>query len=185
MKNVFITKYISEMRKNDSKFFISPRKQAKLGDFLRASAIINNRFEVTMDDLRDMHIALCTLNSFVSMKNMDKSEKDLYLDVFQKTMNHFKANGALAQIEFLLNIRKIFEEIKSDPDKREQILKKSSLLEGLKNLLKMVFAGRRREGEEENLTLEYLKKSVFEVNSSVEEVNELKNGILKDYRDLM
>jgi MoxR-like ATPase len=185
MKNVFITKYISEMRKNDSKFFISPRKQAKLGDFLRASAIINNRFEVTMDDLRDMHIALCTLNSFVSMKNMDKSEKDLYLDVFQKTMNHFKANGALVQIEFLLNIRKIFEEIKSDPDKREQILKKSSLLEGLKNLLKMVFAGRRREGEEENLTLEYLKKSVFEVNSSVEEVNELKNGILKDYRDLM
>jgi hypothetical protein len=75
---------------------------------LRASAIINNRFEVTMDDLRDMHIALCTLNSFVSMKNMDKSEKDLYLDVFQKTMNHFKANGALAHNRISFEYKKNF-----------------------------------------------------------------------------
>ena len=184
MKNVFVTKYISEMRKNDHKFFISPRKQAKLGDFLRASAIINNRFEVTMDDLRDMHIALCTLNSYVSVKNLDKSEKDLYLDVFQRTMNHFKANGAIAQIEFLLGIRQIFNDIKNDPEKKEHILKKSSVLDGIRNLLRMVFAGRRKDEEDENFTLESLKKSVFEVNSSVEEVNELKNGILKDYRDL-
>ncbi|HOP28911.1 MAG TPA: AAA family ATPase [Spirochaetota bacterium] len=185
MKNVFVTKYISEMRKNDHKFFISPRKQAKLGDFLRASAIINNRFEVTMDDLRDMHIALCTLNSYVSVKNLDKSEKDLYLDVYQKTMNHFKANGAISQIEFLLNIRQLFDEIRNDPEKKEQILRKSSVLDSLRNLLKMVFAGRRRDEDEEALTLESLKKSVFEVNSSVEEVNELKNGILKEYRDLI
>jgi hypothetical protein len=173
------------MRKNDHKFFISPRKQAKLGDFLRASAVINNRFEVTMDDLRDMHIALCTLNSYVSVKNLDKSEKDLYLDVYQKTMNHFKANGAISQIEFLLNIRQLFEEIRNDPEKKELILKKSSVLDSLRNLLKMVFSGRRRDDEEEALTLESLKKSVFEVNSSVEEVNELKNGILKEYRDLI
>lgn len=183
MKNVFVTKFVSEMRKNDQNFFISPRKQAKLGDFLRASAIVNGRFTVNMDDLRDMYLALCTLNSYTSIKNLDKSEKDLYVDVFQKTMNHFKANGALAQIEFLLGIRKIFEEIKNDPEKKEIILKKSTLLDNLRNLLKMVFSGRRRE-EEEEVTLESLKKSVFEVGSTVEEVNELKNGILKEYREL-
>lgn len=182
MKNVFVTKYISEMRKNDQNFFISPRKQAKLGDFLRASAIVNNRFKVTMDDVREMYLALCTLNSYTSIKNLDKSEKDLYLDVYQKTMNHFKANGALAQIEFLLGIRSIFEEIKNDPEKKDMILKKSSLLDNLKNLLKLVFTGKRNEDEE--ITLESLKKSVFEVSSSVEEVNELKNGILKEYREL-
>jgi hypothetical protein len=49
----------------------------------------------------------------------------------------------------------------------------------------MVFSRRRRDEEDEALTLESLKKSVFEVNSSVEEVNELKNGILKEYRDLI
>ena len=183
MKNVFVTKFVSEMRKNDQNFFISPRKQAKLSDFLRASAIVNNRFTVNMDDIRDMYLALCTLNSYTSIKNLDKSEKDLYLDVYQKTMNHFKANGALAQIEFLLGIRSIFEEIKNDPEKKDQILKKSSLLDNIKNLLKMVFTGRRNEGDEE-ITLDSLKKSVFDVSSSVEEVNELKNGILKEYREL-
>ncbi len=183
MKNVFVTKYVSEMRKNDQNFFISPRKQAKLSDFLRASAIVNNRFVVNMDDLREMYLALCTLNSYTSIKNLDKSEKDLYLDVYQKTMNHFKANGALAQIEFLLGIRTIFEEIKNDPEKKDMILKKSSLLDNLKNLLKLVFTGKRKD-EDEELTLDSLKKSVFDVTSSVEEVNELKNGILKEYREL-
>jgi MoxR-like ATPase len=183
MKNVFVTKFVSEMRKNDQNFFISPRKQAKLGDFLRASAIVNNRFTVNMDDIRDMYLALCTLNSYTSIKNLDKSEKDLYLDVYQKTMNHFKANGALAQIEFLLSIRNIFEEIKNDPEKRDLILKKSTLLDNIKNLLKQVFTGRRKE-EDDEVTLDSLKKSVFDVSSSVEEVNELKNGILKEYREL-
>lgn len=183
MKNVFVTKFVSEMRKNDQNFFISPRKQAKLSDFLRASAIVNNRFTVNMDDIRDMYLALCTLNSYTSIKNLDKSEKDLYLDVYQKTMNHFKANGALAQIEFLLGVRTIFEEIKNDPEKRDLILKKSSLLDNLKNLFKLVFTGRRKD-EDDEITLDSLKKSVFDVTSSVEEVNELKNGILKEYREL-
>ncbi|HNX25628.1 MAG TPA: AAA family ATPase [Spirochaetota bacterium] len=183
MKNVFVTKFVSEMRKNDQNFFISPRKQAKLSDFLRASAIVNNRFTANMDDIRDMYLALCTLNSYTSIKNLDKSEKDLYLDVYQKTMNHFKANGALSQIEFLLGIRTIFEEIKNDPEKRDLILKKSSLLDNLKNLFKLVFTGKRKDDEDE-VTLDSLKKSVFDVASSVEEVNELKNGILKEYREL-
>ncbi len=182
MKNVFVTKFVSEMRKNDQNFFISPRKQAKLGDFLRASAVVNNRFTVNMDDLRDMHFALCTLNSYTSIKNLDKSEKDLYLDVYQKTMNHFKATGALAQIEFLLGVRSVFEEIKNDPEKRDMILKKSTLLDNLKNLFRLVFTGKRNEDDE--VTLDSLKKSVFDVSSSVEEVNELKNGILKEYREL-
>ncbi len=183
MKNVFVTKFVSEMRKNDQNFFISPRKQAKLSDFIRASAIVNGRFTANMDDIREMYLALCTLNSYTSIKNLDKSEKDLYLDVYQKTMNHFKANGALAQIEFLLGVRSIFEEIKNDPEKRDLILKKSSLLENIKNLFKLVFTGRRKD-EEDEITLDSLKKSVFDVTSSVEEVNELKNGILKEYREL-
>ena len=183
MKNVLVTKFISEMRKTDQNFFISPRKQAKLSDFLRASSLVNNRFIANMDDVRDMYLALCTLNSYASIKNLDKSEKDLFHDVYQKTLNHFKATGALSQIEFLLNVRTVFEEIKNNPDKRESILKKSTLFDNIKNLLKLVFTGKRRD-EEEEITLESLKKSVFEISSSVEEVNELKNGILREYREL-
>ena len=62
-------------------------------------------------------------------------------------MNHFKANGALAQIEFLLGVRTIFEEIKNDPEKRDLILKKTTLLDSFKNLLKMVFTGKRNEDD--------------------------------------
>lgn len=184
MKNVFVNKFVGEMRKNDSNFFISPRKQAKLSDFLRATALIKGRYTVDMEDLRELYLALCTLNSFVSLKNMDKSEKDLYLDVYQKTMNNFKANGAIAQVEFLINIRNIFQEIKDDPEKRDLILKKSSFLDSIKNLIKSVFTG-KKDSENEEFTLDSLKRSVFEVNSSVEEVTELKNGILKEYRELV
>ncbi len=184
MKNVFVNRFVGEMRKHDSNFFISPRKQAKLNDFLRAAALIKGRYTVNMDDLRELYLALCTLNSYVSLKNMDKSEKDLYIDVYQKTMSHFKANGAIAQVEFLINIRNIFQEIKEDPEKRDTILKKSTFLDSIKNLLKTLFTG-RRDTEDEEFTIDSLKRSVFEVVSSVEEVNELKNGILKDYRELV
>jgi len=184
MKNVFVNKFVGEMRKHDNNFFISPRKQAKLSDFLRATALIKGRYTVDMEDLRELYLALCTLNSFVSLKNMDKSEKDLYLDVYQKTMNHFKANGAIAQVEFLINIRNIFQEIQDDPEKRDLILKKSSFLDNIKNLIKSVFTG-KKDSENEEFTLDSLKRSVFEVNSSVEEVTELKNGILKEYRELV
>jgi len=63
-------------------------------------------------------------------------------------------------------------------------LKKSTFLNSIKNLLKAVFTGRRND-ENEEFTLDSLKRSVFEVNSSVEEVNELKKGILKEYRELV
>ena len=35
MKNVIVNKFVSEIRKSDYNYFISPRKQAKLADFLK------------------------------------------------------------------------------------------------------------------------------------------------------
>ena len=55
MKNVLVDKFMSEMRKSDYNYFLSPRKIAKLGDFLRASALLNNRFQVNTDDLKEMY----------------------------------------------------------------------------------------------------------------------------------
>lgn len=182
MKNVIVNKYMSDMRKSDYNFFVSPRKIAKLSDFLRASALLNNRFEVTEEDLKEMYLALCTLNSYISVKAKDKSERDVYLDAYQQTMVHFNAAGAIPQIEFLLSVRKVLQEIREDPDKREAILSKKGIIESFLNILKRIFPARKREGE--SFTIESLKNSVLELNPAVEEVNELKNGILKDYKDL-
>ncbi len=182
IKNIIVNKFVSEMRKSDYNFFISPRKQAKLGDFLRANALIKNRFEVEVDDIKDMYLALCTLNSYVSIKAKDKSEKDVFLDAYQQTMTHFKVTGAIHQIEFLLNVRKIFQELRENPDRRDDILARKGVIESFLTILKNLFPGKRRE--EDKVTIETLRKNVVEINPAVEEVNELKDGILKDYRDI-
>ena len=182
MKNVIINKFVSDMRKSDYNFFISPRKYAKLSDFLRANALVNNRLEVTEEDLKDMYLALCTLNSYISVKAKDKSESDVYLDAYQQTMVHYNATGAIAQIEFLLNVRKILQEIRENPEKRDMILTKKSLLDSLLSVLKKIFPSKKKE--EEKMTVETLKNNILELNPAVEEVNELKNGILRDYKDI-
>jgi MoxR-like ATPase len=182
MKNAIVNKFVSDMRKSDYNYFISPRKQAKTADFLRASALLNRRFEVTMDDLREMFLCLCTLNSYVSVKAKDKSEKDVFLDAYQQTMVHFNTTGAIQQIEYLLNVRKILQEIRENPEKRDTILEKRHLIDSLLSILRKVFPSKRKE--EEKLTIESLKKGVLELNPAVEEVAELKDGILRDYQDV-
>lgn len=183
MKNVITNKFVSDMRKSEYNFYISPRKQAKMADFLRASAILENRFEVTMEDVQNMFLALCTLNSFVSVKARDKSEKDVYLDAYQQTMVHFNATGATQQAEFLLNIRKIFQEIRENPEKREKLKEAHGLFESLRSLLKRIFPSRSKTDDE--ITIESLKNSVAELNPAVEEVRELKEGILRDFKDIL
>lgn len=184
MKNVIVNKYTSEMRLSDSKFFVSPRKQAKLSDFLRASALFNGRKEVNMDDLRDLYLGLCTLNSHVIIKTVDKSEKDIYLDAYQKTMTHFTSTGAIDQIRFLLEVRRIFEDLKRNPEKRDSILSTKGPLASFINLLLKIFPGRKKD-ETDEVSIQGLKQSVSEMNPSVEEVHDLKIGILIEYHDLV
>ncbi len=183
LKNAVVNRYVSEMRRYDSGFFVSPRKVAKLSDFLRASALTNNRFQVTTEDLREMYLVLCTLNSYISVKSMDKSQADLYREAFQQTMIHFDTTGAGSQIELLLNIRKIFQELRENPEKREMILAKKGLIYEIKEVLRKIFPSKKKA--EEDITLSSLKKSVNEIVPAVEEVRELKLGILKDYEDLI
>jgi MoxR-like ATPase len=183
LKNAVVNRFVSEMRRYDSGFFVSPRKIAKLSDFLRASALTNNRFKVTIDDIREMYLVLCTLNSYISVKSMDKSEVDLYQEAYQQTMIHFDSTGAGVQIELLLNIRKIFQELRENPEKRELILEKKGLIYDIKEILRKIFPSKKKA--EDDITLASLKRSVDEIIPAVEEVKELKLGILKDYVDLI
>jgi MoxR-like ATPase len=183
LKNVLVDKFMSEMRKSDYNYFASPRKIAKIGDFLRASALINNRFQVTTDDLKEMHQCLCSLNSYISVKAKDKSETDLFHDTFSQTMAHYKATGALQQVELLLSIRQIFQEIRQNPEKRDALLAQRSILANLFEFIKKIFPTKKIESEQK-ITIESLKNNILDINPAVEEVQELKNGIMLDYRDL-
>ena len=183
MKNVILNRYANEIKKIDNSYFISPRKQAKISDFLRASAIVNERYEVNMDDLKDAYLSICTLNKYVSVKTKDKSEKDIFLDIFQQVMIHYKTTGAIKQIEFLLEIRRLFEEIKKNPEKQNQILKEKGILEGFLSFFQTFFPN-KKDNEEEDLTVQDLKKKVLDLDPAIEEVRILKDGILKDYQGI-
>lgn len=184
MKNVITNKFIGEMRRSEYNFFISPRKQAKTADFLRASALLDNRYEVSMEDIKKLYLTLCTLNSYVSVKARDKSEKDVFLDVYDQTMVHFNTTGAIEQLEFLLNVRKIFHELSENPEKRESAQQAGGLLQGLRKLFKRIFPAKSKVDEDE-ITLEILKNSVSEIQPAVEEVRELREGILKDFKYIL
>jgi MoxR-like ATPase len=182
LKNVIINKFISEIRKSEPEFFISPRKQVKMADFLRASAILNNRFEITMQDLRNMYIGLVTLNRYVSVKQKDRLFTEIFIDTYEQTMSHFKATNSFQQIEFLLNIKNIFQVLRDNPEKKETLHEEKGLLQSLKNILGKLFPLKTKE--EETLTIESLRRNVVELNPAVEEVRELKQGILRDYKDI-
>ncbi len=184
IKNVVINRYVNEIKKTESSFFISPRKQAKIADFLRASAMVNDRFEVNMDDLKEVYLAICTLNRFISVKNKDKSEKDIYLDIFQQVMVHYNATGAMEQIEFLLGVRRLFEEIKKTPEKQIEILQETGIIDGLKNFFKTLFPSRKNHEDDKELTVQDLKKRLLDLEPAIEEVRILKDGILKDYKGI-
>jgi len=183
IKNILINKFVGEMRKNDSNFFISPRKQAKISDYLRASALSHNRFEVTLEDLQEMYLCLCTLNSFISVKSKDKSEKDIFNDLYQQTMIHLNASGAIPQIEFLLKIRNIFDELRANPEKKESILAKKGLGYFFKDLILKIFPHKQKSTKEdqEELTIDSLKKHLSELQPVVEEVRNLKDGLIQEY----
>jgi MoxR-like ATPase len=183
MKNIIINRFMGEMRKNDHNFFLSPRKIAKVGDFLRASAMLANRNVVNEEDIKEMYLALCTLNSYVSVKARDKLEVDVFRDTYQQMMVHFNASGAIPQIEYLLNVRRIFQDIRQDPEKREHILAKRGFINSVKELVKKIFPN-RRDDEDLSVTVQSLKKGVVDINPAVEEVAELKDGIIKDYVDI-
>lgn len=182
MKNVVVNSFVNEMRKWEENYYISPRKQAKLTDFLRASALLDGRFEATMDDVRHMYLALCTLNSYVSVKNTDKSEKDIFMDIFENTMKRYQGTGAMEQVRFLLQVREIFTTIRNHPGMRGELLKKQSLLDTLLGLFSVILPSKKKEGKE--VTVESLKQDLLDLHPALEEVDELKKGIMLEFKDL-
>ena len=72
--------------------------------------------------------------------------------------------------------------MKENPAGRDVILQQKGLIDGLVGILKRLFPGRTRA--DDSVSVESLKRSVMELNPAVAEIEELKQGILVDYRDI-
>jgi MoxR-like ATPase len=182
LKNIIINKYTSAMRVYDSNFFISPRKQAKLVDFLRASALLHERMMVNEHDLEKLYLPLCTLNSYVQNQENPVTEKDLYVKTFRETINYLNLSGALSQLELLLNINHIFNDVKTDPDRADSAAEKHGLMAGIKKIFIKLFPGHE---EDEKITLKRLWQTVNELHPASQEIDELRRGIVREYCDLI
>ncbi|HPI22724.1 MAG TPA: hypothetical protein PLE73_05970, partial [Spirochaetota bacterium] len=79
--------------------------------------------------------------------------------------------------------RKFFQDLRENPEKKERLHEAKGLLEGLKGLIRKLFPSRVKD-DDGDMTIEQLKNTVLELNPVVEEVRELKEGLLKDFRDL-
>jgi MoxR-like ATPase len=182
LKNVLVNKFVSEIRKSEIGYFISPRKQAKITDFLRASALLDGRFEANMEDLKKMYFVLTTMNNVVTIRQADKSERDVFLDVYEQIMIHYKRTGALDQVSYLLNVKNILQEIKEHPENKNKFNEVRGLLQGVKELLRKIFPA--KFDKDEDISIDAIKKSIIDLNPAAEEIKELKHGILMNYKEI-
>ena len=79
--------------------------------------------------------------------------------------------------------RQVFQEIRQNPERKEAILARKGILQSVFEFLRKIFPTKRVD-EDQKLTIESPKKNILDLTPSVEEVQELKNGIMQDYRDL-
>ncbi len=182
MKNAVLGRYAGAMKLKDRDFFISPRRAARLSDILRASALMDGRPHAGTGDIRALHLGACTLNYHPSGSGTGPTEKEIFLDAFSRTMTHFDATGALEQVRLLLDIRRVMKEMASGTFKRDPGKRESGLLNGIRELLRKFIKSKRSDDEE--ITPQTLRRDLMEITPAIEEVRDLRDGILKEFSGL-
>ncbi|MDP8254695.1 MAG: AAA family ATPase [Candidatus Alcyoniella australis] len=176
VKNIVIRSFVDTMRKTDPEFYISPRRQAKVIDLLRASALLAGRNVVEEPDLEKMYMGLCTLNS-------ENGETEVFRKTVRNTLQFLSADQTVReQITFLSGVLNGIDEFKRNPR------------QGVVNLSKFAPPRRRwrhdflrivRKPEDQMVfKLETLAQKVNEIKTSTLYVDELKNGCLHELQKL-
>lgn len=89
-------------------FYISPRKQMKAFDLLRAITLLHGRTTVSHDDVDKLYLLFTTVG-------IDE-ERSIWKKASSTLGHQFAATGALDQIRTLLDFKGLLDQIKSDPE---------------------------------------------------------------------
>lgn len=89
-------------------FYISPRKQMKAFDLLRAIAFMHGRGTVTMADVDKLYVLFTTVG-------MDE-ERATWTKATSALSHQFSASNAMEQLRTLLDFRTLLDQIKINPD---------------------------------------------------------------------
>jgi MoxR-like ATPase len=155
-------------------FYISPRKQMKAFDLLRAIAFMHGRSTVTMADVDKLYVLFTTIG-------MD-DERSVWKKASATLANQFTASNAMEQISTLLDFKQLLEKLRAEPELLsepltaiEQLPIKRTLREWARETL-----GRSDVNIENNRRLVYEFLERFQ--PAADEVRDLKQELQKEAR---
>lgn len=97
-----------------SDFYISPRKQMKAFDLLRAIAFMHGRSMVTQDEVDRLYVLFTTIGL--------EEERTIWKKASSTLQHQFGATRALEQLRTLLDFKLLLDEIRDDPSLLERPL---------------------------------------------------------------
>jgi MoxR-like ATPase len=155
-------------------FYISPRKQMKAFDLLRAITFMHGRGTATMADVDKLYVLFTTVGM--------EEERSTWKKASSTLSHQFGASNALEQIQTLLDFKTILDRLKTNPELLaqplttiEQLPLKRTLREWAREVL-----GRADMNVEHNRRLIYEFLERFQ--PAADEVRDLKQELQKDVR---
>ncbi len=89
-------------------YYISPRKQMKALDLLRAIAFMHGRSSVSSDDVDRLYVLFTTVGI--------EEERSLWRKASSTLLNQFTATGAFDQMATLLDLKDLIERLRREPE---------------------------------------------------------------------
>lgn len=165
-----------EQTTGDRDYYISPRKQMKAFDLLRAIAFMHGRTSVGFDDVDRLLVLFTTVG--------EQEERAAWKKASSTLRHQFNATGAFDQLEALLGFKDLLVHLRNNPDDLAQPLSqiedvpvKRGLLEWARETLG--FADANYENNRRIIT-EYLEQ----FTPATQEVRDLCESLKKDARVL-
>lgn len=93
-------------------FYVSPRKQVKAFDLLRAIAFMHGRTSVTQTDVDKLYVLFTTIGI--------EEERNIWNKATSALSHQFGASQALEQLHTLLDFKVLLDQIKADPGLLQQ-----------------------------------------------------------------
>ncbi|HVK39537.1 MAG TPA: AAA family ATPase [Candidatus Kapabacteria bacterium] len=155
-------------------YYISPRKQMKAFDLLRAITLLHGRTTVTTDDVDKLYLLFTTVGL--------EEERTIWKKASATLGHQFAATGALEQVRTLLDFKVLLDQIKRDPQTLQRPLSsldnlpvKRTLREWARETLGMVDVG-----VEQNRRL--IEEFLVRFQPTTDEVRDLRERLQADVR---
>jgi hypothetical protein len=113
LKSIILSLFVARMRKGNPTFYVSPRRQARMLELLRLSALLDGRIEVDESDLSSLRYMAGILNG-------EAHEVETFVRTLEETLRFFDVDPKLKQTMLLVStVFDLARKAKSHPTKIE------------------------------------------------------------------